>query len=201
MWVSNVTEDNLTNEIVDKMLFEGLKDEGQKVDCIIVLGSLKAAQYRVPVAADAFRSGRSEKIMLCGGALRDALGESMSEAELMRQRALELGIPSASIIMENASQNTIENILFSMIELQRSFWLNNVKGVLLVTTSYHMRRSLQIARYLYPTHIQVYPCPADDTNTRRDNWMKSEAGMKRARAEVLNIVRCVKNGVIPDFEV
>ena len=64
-----------------------------------------------------------------------------------------------------------------------------------------MRRSLHIAKYLFPSHISVYPCPADDTTTKRDNWMKTDEGIDRVKAEALNIVRCVNNGVIPDFEI
>ena len=45
------------------------------------LGSIKAAKYRVPVAAEAFFAGRSEKVMFCGGKIRDFSGESMTEAE------------------------------------------------------------------------------------------------------------------------
>jgi uncharacterized SAM-binding protein YcdF (DUF218 family) len=119
----------------------------------------------------------------------------------MRQAALALGVPDEDILLENSSQNTIENILFALIELQRTFWLNKVRRVLLVTTAYHMRRSLAIARYLFPDHIEIIPCPADDNNTRRDNWMKTDAGIKRAKSEAINIVRCVINGVIPNFEI
>lgn len=120
-----------------------MNDNGASVDCIIVLGSMKAAKYRVPAAAKAFFSGRSEKIMLCGGKTRNFSGESMAEADNMYQKALELGVPEASLIVERNSQNTIENILCSLLELQRAMWLNQVKSVLLVTTTYHMRRSLQ----------------------------------------------------------
>ena len=201
MWVSKITEENLTNDVRDRLLFEGLHDNGASVDCIIVLGSKKAAKYRVPVAAEAFFAGRSEKLMLCGGKTRDFLGDSMTEAENMYQKAVELGVPEASIIVEKNSQNTIENILCSLLELQRSMWLNQVKSVLLVTTTYHMRRSLHTAKYFYPSHISVYPCPADDTTTKRDNWMNTPEGIDRANAEALNIVRCVNNGVIPDFEI
>ena len=201
MWVSKITEEKLTNDVIDCLLFEGLNDNGANVDCIIVLGSIKAAKYRVPVAAKAFFSGRSEKIMLCGGKMRDFSGKRMAEADNMYEKALELGIPETSIIIENNSQNTIENILCSLLELQRSIWLNKVKSVLLVTTTYHMRRSLHIAKYLFPSHISVYPCPADDTTTKRDNWMDTTEGIDRVKAEALNIVRCVNNGVIPDFEI
>lgn len=131
--------------------------------------------------------------MLCGGKIRDFSSGSMAEAENMYEKALELGVPEANII--------IENILCSLLELQRSMWLNKVKSVLLVTTTYHMRRSLQIAKYLFPAHISVYPCPADDRTTNRDQWMKTTEGIDRAKAEAMNLVGCVNNGIIPDFEI
>ena len=201
MWVSKITKEDLTNDVIDRLLFEGLSDNGASVDCIIVLGSMKASKYRVPAAAKALFSGRSEKIMMCGGKMRNFSSESMAEADNMYKKALELGVPEASIIIEKSSQNTIENILCSLLELQRSMCLNKVKSVLLVTTTYHMRRSLHIARYLFPSHISVYPCPADDTTTKRDNWMNTPEGTDRVKKEALNIVNCVNNGVIPDFEI
>ena len=201
MKVSEITDEMLSEELIDCLLFDGLDDERKDVDCIIVLGSVKAAEYRVPVAAKAYLEGRSGKMMLCGGAMRNFFNGSMAEAEQMKIRALELGVCEDDIIMETNSQNTVENILCALFELQRSMWLNRVKRVLLVTTAYHMRRSLHIARYLFPAHIEVCPCPADDISTRRDNWMKTEKGKMRAIAETLNLVRCVRNGVIPDFEI
>ena len=98
-------------------------------------------------------------------------------------------------------KSTVENILCALVELQRAFWLNRVKKVLLVTSTYHMRRSLAIARYLFPIHIDIVPGPADDNNTNRDTWMNTLKGRERAKREALNIVGCVKNGVIPDFEI
>lgn len=201
MWVSKITEEDLTNEIIDRLLFKGIEDTGDNVDCIIVLGSIKATKYRVPVAVNAYNAGRADKIMLCGGALRDFSEGKSSEAEHMCKSALEFGVAEENIILENTSQSTVENILCALVELQRAFWLNRVKKVLLVTTTYHMRRSLAIARYLFPKHIDIVPCPADDNNTKRDNWMNTPMGIERAKGEAMNIVRCVKNGVIPDFEI
>lgn len=34
MWVSKITEEDLTDEIIDRLLFEGLEDTGENVDCI-----------------------------------------------------------------------------------------------------------------------------------------------------------------------
>ena len=91
-FVSGIKETDLSNELVDRLLFEGLEDTGENADCIIVLGSMKAAQYRVPVAAQAYKAGRAGKILLCGGKLRDFPDGKYSEAEHMRQAALTFGI-------------------------------------------------------------------------------------------------------------
>lgn len=201
LYVSKLTSDIITDELVDKVLFEGMDDCHEKVDCIIVLGSIKASQYRIPIAAEAYHEKRASRLLLCGGKVREFSEGTMTEAEHMYKRAIELGVKPEDIIMESSSQNTVENILGALMELQRVFWLNRVKKVLLITTTYHMRRSLAAARYLFPKHIEVLPCPADDNNTRRDNWMSSKEGRERALAEVLNIITCVKNGVFPDFEI
>lgn len=89
----------------------------------------------------------------------------------------------------------------ALMEIQTKFWLNKINRVLLVTTTYHMRRSLAIARYLFPKHIEVIPCPADDNNTKHNNWMNSEEGRTRALSEVRSIITCVEQGVLPDFEI
>lgn len=201
MLVSKIKAEDLNFDVVDKLLFQGLKDTGENVDCIIVLGSMKASLYRVPVAVDAYNAGRSSKIMLCGGKTRDFSDGKYTEAEHMYKAVLELGVAKENVIIENTSQNTVENILFSLIELQRTLWLNKVRKVLLITTAYHMRRSLAIAKYLFPKHIDIIPCPANDNNTRQDNWMNTTAGIERAKGEAMKVVEYVNNGVIPDFEI
>ena len=201
MLVSTITEEDLTIEIVDRLLFQGLEDTGESIDCIIVLGSMKAAKYRVPLAIDAYKAGRAGKIMVCGGKLRDFPEGKYSEAEHMYRAALELGVSEDDIIIEKSSMNTVENILFALVKLQRTFSLNKVRKVLLITTAYHMRRSFAIARYIFPAHIDIIPCPADDNNTRRDNWMNTPVGIERVKDEAMKIVSYVINGVIPDFEI
>ena len=201
MLVSKIKEEDLTPQVIDTLLFEGLADSGENADCIIVLGSIKAAKYRVPVAVEAYNAGRAGKILLCGGKLRDFPDGHYSEAEHMRRAALELGVRREDIILETNSLNTVENLLCALVELQRAFGLHSIRNILLVTTAYHMRRSLAIAKYLFPAHIRVIPCPANDTNTRRDNWTQTLVGFNRAKNEVLKLIAYVKNGVIPDFEI
>lgn len=201
MLVSTIKEEELTYEVVDRLLYSDLEDTGEAVDCIIVLGSIKASKYRVPVAVEAYTHKRATKILLCGGKLRDFSDGRYSEAEHMCKAALELGAEKENIILENSSQNTVENIRFALMELQKAFCLSNVRKVLLVTTAYHMRRSLAIAQHFFPEHITIIPCPANDTNTRRDNWMNTPVGIERAKNEAKKIIQYITNGIIPDFEI
>ena len=201
MLVSTIKEEELTREVVDRLLYSDLEDTGEAVDCIIVLGSIKASKYRVPVAVEAYTHKRATKILLCGGKLRDFSDGRYSEAEHMCKAALELGAEKENIILENSSQNTVENIRFALMELQKAFCLSNVRKVLLVTTAYHMRRSLAIAQHFFPEHITIIPCPANDTNTRRDNWMNTPVGIERAKNEAKKIIQYITNGIIPDFEI
>ncbi len=198
MWVSGLSPDRLTDDVIDRLLFDGLEDRGEAGDCILVLGSNKAVQYRMPVALEAYRAGRAPRLLLSGGA---ADVTSQPEAEKMLAYALSQGVPREAVLLENQSANTVENMLCSLLVLQRSLWLNRVHSVLLTTTAFHMRRSLQIARYLFPEHIAIHPLPAQDQSTRRDNWMLSDKGRARATAEAQNIIRCVANGLFPDFEI
>ena len=201
MLVSKITEEDLTVDVVDRLLFQGLEDTGEQADCIIVLGSIKAAQYRVPVAVEAYKLERAGKLVLCGGKLREFPTGRYSEAEHMRQAALELGVREEDIILENASLNTVENLRLALEALQQTLGLNRLQRVLLVTTAYHMRRSLAIAQNLFPAHVTVLPCPANDNNTRRDNWMHTPVGVKRTKDEAMKIVSYINHGIIRDFEI
>ncbi len=201
MRISELTEEKLTDDIIGRVLFTGLEDTGEKTDCIIVLGSKKASIYRVPVAVKAYHDHRSDKIIMCGGKVRDFAEGQMSEAQNMRNCAESLGVKSEDILVDAYSMNTVENILQALVLLQRNFGLNQIHKVLLVTVAYHMRRSLCIARHLFPEQIRVIPCPADDTNTRRENWMTNEKGRSRAFSEAEKIIGSVKDWLFPDFEV
>lgn len=201
MLVSKITEADLTPEIIDRLLFRGLEDTGGSADWILVLGSMKAAQYRVPVAAEAHHRGRANKMLLCGGKIREFPEGKFSEAEHMYKAALMHGVKKENIFRENHSQNTVENIQFALLELHRLTDLKKIHSVLLVTTAYHMRRSYEIARNILPQEITIIPCPANDNNTKRDNWMRTPDGIDRTKAEAMKIIRCINNGVIPDFEI
>ena len=113
--ISELKNKRITEKIIDRALFEGLKDTGEIVDCIIVLGDLNSVQALVSTAVKEYMNGRCSRLLLSSGCAHEFTEGTMSEAEHMYNIALKLGITKDNIIIENDSLNTIENILFSSL--------------------------------------------------------------------------------------
>jgi len=124
----------------------------QKYDLCIVLGGVtegfrkpddrvythKGAD-RVLHAALLYQKGLVRKILVTGSFYR-LDGNKASEAENMKQLLMLSGVPERDILKEEDSRNTRENALFSAALLEeRSI---SPQSVILVTSAFHMRRSL-----------------------------------------------------------
>src|SRR5690606_31916259 len=95
---------------------------------------------RVLKAVSLFHQGRAPYILFTGG---DKYGQRIPpEALFMREEAIKLGIPSESILIEQISNNTKENILASLVVLDRAIGLEKIHRLLLVSAPAHMRRCM-----------------------------------------------------------
>jgi uncharacterized SAM-binding protein YcdF (DUF218 family) len=201
MNVSKLHYEDLSNDVIDKILYQGLEYNGESAKCALVLGSIKAPIYRIPVAAGLYKTKKIEKILLCGGKVRNTEQGMITEVQLMKNRALELGIPEIDILYEELSMTTKENILCALLPLEREFKLSKIKKVIIITTNYHMRRSVLMAQTYFSSWISIIPCPADDVNTKRNNWWLSEEGCHRAKSEAWKVICYINEGTIPDFKI
>lgn len=198
MKVSTIEEDQINADIVDQVLYEGLDYKNQMADCALVLGSSSAVKYRVPTVVALYKDNRIKHIVMSGGRRLDT---SNTEAMTMKNEAIRLGVHDQALILEETSLTTKENILCSLLSLDRAFKLSKINRLLLVTTRYHMRRSLLMAQTYMPDWIEIVPCPADDTNTLRHNWHMTERGQERVINEVKKIISYIREGSISDFEI
>ncbi len=96
-----------------------------------------------------YKQGFADKIIICGGVV---IEEIPSFAEIMKDFLVEIGMDEKFIITENRSLNTYENIKYAKPILKEL----NIKNSLLVTSSYHMYRSLAICKKL---NVGVYAAP------------------------------------------
>ncbi|HLS60428.1 MAG TPA: YdcF family protein [Virgibacillus sp.] len=196
MFISELDVEKLTDNQMSNLLFSDIEDDNEEGDCIFVVGSSKAIQYRLPKAVELYNQGRSDKILFSGGVKWD--GSDFPEAVALKNEAMALKVTEKDILIEDISVHTIENVLASLIVLNREFQLYNIKRLLVVTNSYHMRRLYLTLKTYMPDWIKFSLCPAEDDNTRKDNWFLSELGRKRVKGECAKIIEYVKQGALYD---
>jgi len=105
----------------------------RKADAIVVLSG-GDTQARTDEGIKLFENGWASTIVFTGAA-QDKTGPS--NAATMRERAIDAGIPAASIFIDEEAATTEENALNS----HTIFANNNLDSVILVTSGYHQRRS------------------------------------------------------------
>lgn len=138
-------------------------DQTQPADVILLLGAgvnydgspSPVLEARIEQAAALYHAGYAPLIAVTGGSIRGLPTEAGSAQRELIQR----GVPAEAILIEETSQNTVQNIA-NISPLLRT---NNVESVLLVSSSFHMWRGSLIAQragftvYLAPTsHSSEY---------------------------------------------
>ena len=199
MNISKFDSENLTDSQMTNLLFTGIEDDHKSGDCIFVVGSSMAVQSRLPKAVELYKQGRASKILFSGGVKWDE--SDLPEALLLKNEAISLGVSERDILVEDKSLNTLENVLASLLVLDRAFHLYQIERLIIVTAPYHMRRLYLTLKTYMPNWIQFTLCPANDRMTGKDNWFLSENGRKRVQTESTKIIHYVKQGALVDEDI
>lgn len=108
---------------------------------------------RILYAAKLYQEGKAPLIVLSGGRI-DWYGNQESEADDMAEILQIMGIPSYALIKEPSSLNTYQNALYTKKILEEK----GIKQVILITSAFHMPRSVLIFRR---QKIDIIPAPTD----------------------------------------
>lgn len=178
-----------------------------KADLIIVPGSL--SYQTVELAADLYKKGYAPKVLASGGYSKD-IGrfewekikkeayrkEFETEFEYMKYILVENGVPEEAILKEDKSQYTFENALKSKEVLEE---LNmEVKKVILVAKDYHTRRCFMYFDYVFED-VEFLMAAATIHEASRDNWTKSELGIRVIMREFKKISKQFYNLYVEDM--
>lgn len=123
-------------------------------------GEMWSAADRVWHAGRLWKAGKAPILLTTG------IEEDNSTVNLLR----DLGVPESAIVTERESLNTEENAKFTERTLKARSNARTFK-VLLVTSAWHMRRSVLMFRK-YTPDIEVIPAAADYENSAWAAWTK-----------------------------
>ena len=88
---------------------------------------------------DLYSKGIIKKILITGAS--GSLTSELKEAEILRNYLIKIGIPDSCVLAENSSKNTYENAVYCE-KILTQIHTNKVVNCLIITSDYHMRRSL-----------------------------------------------------------
>ena len=137
-------------QIIESEDCSNLKD----IDCIIILGAgiwgdrpSPMLQDRLLQGIELYEKGIASKIIMSG----DHGRKEYDEVNVMKQYAIEKGVPSEDVFMDHAGFSSYESIY-------RAKEIFGAKKVLIVTQKYHLYRALYIANSL---GLEAYGVGAD----------------------------------------
>lgn len=132
---------------------------------------------RADEAIKLYKAGWGNHLIFSGAAADQA---GPSNALAMKRYAIELGVPSGAISIEEFSQNTAENAVNTSLFIKR----NSIKKIILVTSAYHQRRaSLEFGARLGQSVTIVNHPVAHDRQWQSD-WWRSPGGLRLAYSEL-----------------
>lgn len=107
-----------------------------------------------------YKEEKIKKIFLVGGA-GNLIFPEIKEAKLLKKFLLTIGIPEDDILIESESDNTYQNVIYAKPLLDSLLPNGNY---LLITSSYHLRRSLACFK---KNNISIVPYPTDVKTGKR----------------------------------
>jgi uncharacterized SAM-binding protein YcdF (DUF218 family) len=119
----------------------------------------------------------------------------------MRERAVALGARDGLILTETLSNNTQENVLASMLVLDRAIGLHKIHRLLVVSIPWHMRRCLVTLQTYMPAWIEYGWAPAPYVDHQRDNWWRRPDAEACVTSECEKLVQYAREGQIRDIEI
>ena len=127
------------------------KNPVSRADAIVILAGGEG--MRLIKGIGLFHKKFSSLIIMSGGS-GNIFDQNRKEALLMKEIAMDLGVPEESIIAETESRNTRENAINTKQILDKI----GAKRVLLVTTASHMPRSYALFKKI---GVDAVPVPSD----------------------------------------
>lgn len=130
-------------------------------DAVVVLAG---GRGRIDEGVRLYREGKGGHLFLIG------VDKSVRLGDLYKNDANQRS--SDGVILEKASRNTLENAIFARELLLK----HEIRSMFLITSRYHMKRSLLIFRSILPKDIAIYPHPVSVSSP--EPWWQSGSSVR-----------------------
>ena len=156
----------LISGIIGVGFFLSPQDSLEKSDAIVAISGGET-QQRVAEAVELFDQGWAP-LLIMSGAAKD---EGISNAVAMKQIAINLGVPKAKILVEEAAATTLDNAKFVRDIIKDKKFTK----IILVTSPYHQRRAnLAFTKALKGLPVKIIDHSSTDSVWRKNGWWQDD---------------------------
>ncbi len=204
MKLSNINDEQLTDEDINAIVYSSIFDNGNYSKYCLVFGNSMLLKERVETAVREYKNKRFEKIIFMGGVngVSNQDNSNIAEALKMKELAIKLGVKEENILLDTTSNNTFENV-DNALELLKDE-LSTIKSLTIITSEFHLKRCYAILKKKLPW-MEVTLISAKDGFTDKDNWFLSDnswnSGRSLATYEAHLLVKYAKEDKIADLEI
>ncbi len=131
-------------------------------DVIVVLAG--GSENRVKLGIELFKQGFGANMLFSG---KTPIARNITAAESMAVQSERSGVPKEKIVLEDKSTSTYENAIFTKQLLE----ISNYKSAIIVTSNYHMRRTMLVFNKAFKdTDIKLTYCASEDKSFKPNGW-------------------------------
>ena len=200
MRLTEINTQNITDDIIKKVLFNTIKSKFLEADCLIIFGChLKPLlDERLECAIKILKSKKIDTILLTGGI---GVNGNFNESEYMKKALLNFGIAENKILVDDKSTSTEENIVNSIQILRDNNLINN-KKIVLVSNQAHLRRiGMEFKKLLDDINTNIiYEYPINDSFSF-NKIINTKELRELVENEIKKIIRFIKQDIINDEEI
>lgn len=155
------------------------QDKLEKADVIVVVSGGETFS-RTQKAVELYKDNWAPKIIVSGAARSGEISNAMA----MKSYAIKKGVLAKDIFIEEESNSTYENALFSKEIIEE----NNFKKIILVTSPYHQRRTYMNFRFVLGPDYQIINQSSSDSNWSSSSYFESKKNIKTTFDEFSRIM-------------
>lgn len=187
-----------TKQDLEKIVFaEDADTLPQRCEVGIVFGGVSMIPHRVDKAVDLYHEGMLERILVTGGIGYLNTDRRTPEALKMQEYLISKDIPQYAIITEDASRNSLENVINSLELLSTDYNDLDAIRLALITSDFHVRRCRGMMAF-HTNNSDLYGVGTIDGITDKDNWSKTLQGQRRIVQEAISLCHYVKTNRMQD---
>ncbi len=160
------------------------RDNLREADAIVVVSG--GGTERIDLGIQLYNDGWADALILSGAA-RDS--DAVSNAEMMRRIAIARGVPRSAISTDDRSLTTYQNAVNVRYILPPE-----TTRIILVTSSYHMRRASLTFASVLGDDVEILCEPADVAFFKPWSWWQTDLGRRLFLSEATKIAYALSTG-------